>query len=390
MPRDHQRDNNVYVLGAGFSHEAGLPLVAEFLQAARELYDRPGQHLSDDLYAHFDAVFKFRQETRRARDIVNLRLEDIEVLFSLAEMSALLRGGSRQGILRSVRHLIGHTVTAIEERPNRIRFDLEQSDFDVARGQAALRPFIIEDPGSPGRRRVQLEMSQYAFLVAVLTGMCDPPRLSSRDTFISFNYDLVLENAIEQLGHRPDYALSRVQWESDPDLRRPSIELLKLHGSANWSRVSRRGVRARVCRSYAPPGQSLEPVIVPPTWKKGELGPLLQEVWAKAHQAIAGATRLCIVGYSLPETDLYFQYLLTSALVENPGLYSVTVVDADASGGLESRYRALFGPVADYGRFRYFPSRNTGGGLLQFISAGGFRWLGRGQTIGGIQCYGPS
>jgi hypothetical protein len=384
MARDHQRDNNVYVLGAGFSRDAGLPLVAGFLQAARELYDRPGQHLSSELYAHFDSVFKFRQETRHARDIVNLRLEDIEVLFSLAEMSALLRGRSRSGILRSVRHLIGHTVSAIPQRLGRIRFQLPKAAFEVAQGRGSLAPFSLENTATSGADPVVLEMDEYAFAVAVLTGMCDPARPASRDSFITFNYDLVLEDAIARLGYRPDYGLSRVQWQTTPDQHQSSVPVLKLHGSANWARVRRRGVRARICRSYAEAGDSIEPVIVPPTWKKGELGPLLQEVWAKAYKAIAQATRLCIIGYSLPETDLYFQYLLTSALVENPGLYGVTVVDADGSGRLEDRYRSLFGPVADYGRFNYM-----GGGLLGFLSGGGFRALDRGAMVAGMQCYGP-
>src|ERR1041385_6317238 len=122
----HQRDNNVYVLGAGFSRDAGLPLLADFLQTARELYDRPKPLLEPELYRHFDAVFRFRQEARRARDIVSLNLENIEVLFSLIEMSTLLGGGSRTSILRSIRHLIGHTVSVSRRPGRRMRVQLTQ------------------------------------------------------------------------------------------------------------------------------------------------------------------------------------------------------------------------------------------------------------------------
>ena len=48
------RDNNVFILGAGFSADAGAPLVNDFLQVSRELFDDPESELDAQERAAFD------------------------------------------------------------------------------------------------------------------------------------------------------------------------------------------------------------------------------------------------------------------------------------------------------------------------------------------------
>src|SRR5258708_7124572 len=68
-------------------------------------------------------------------------------------------------------------------------------------------------------------------------------------------------------------------------------------------------------------------MLAPASWDKTEYQDILQPVWSQAVSELQRATRICIIGYSLPESDAYFKYLLTLGLSENHGLYKFIVVD---------------------------------------------------------------
>ena len=53
----------------------------------------------------------------------------------------------------------------------------------------------------------------------------------------------------------------------------------------------------------------------------------MQPVWKKAVDALKAATRICVIGYSMPETDAFFKFLLALGLAENDRLYKFVVVD---------------------------------------------------------------
>src|SRR6185312_10135630 len=77
MPNDI-KDRNVFILGAGFSCAAGAPLVNNFLDLARELYDDPTSDLDDGEREIFGRVFEFRQAMSRAREKMTIDLDNIE------------------------------------------------------------------------------------------------------------------------------------------------------------------------------------------------------------------------------------------------------------------------------------------------------------------------
>src|SRR5258708_2792398 len=81
-------NHNVYILGAGFSADAGLPVLGEFLSKMRGAVE----WLSSEprRQTEFEAVkevFRFRKEASGAALRVNLNIENIEDLFSLAAAS---------------------------------------------------------------------------------------------------------------------------------------------------------------------------------------------------------------------------------------------------------------------------------------------------------------
>src|SRR5437762_13523139 len=90
MPDAH--DRNVYVLGAGFSADAGAPLITDFLDRSRRLYLDPNSSLDSIERDQFNDVFDFREKLARAREKVVLDLDNIEQLFGLVEISERLQG----------------------------------------------------------------------------------------------------------------------------------------------------------------------------------------------------------------------------------------------------------------------------------------------------------
>ena len=101
---------------------------------------------------------------------------------------------------------------------------------------------------------------------------------------------------------------------------------------------------------------TLEPVLIPPTWSKAIRQSPFAKIWAAAVERLKTAFQIVVVGYSLPPTDTFFQYLLTLGLSTNPALNRVVVVDLDGSQEFKSRYRRVFArSLDDRGRLLFQP-----------------------------------
>lgn len=192
---------------------------------------------------------------------------------------------------------------------------------------------------------------------------------------LTFNYDLALDYACFTSGLPINYGLE------DDHLGR-GLPVLKLHGSLNWGICTR-------CRKiipwslpsffesnnwghprYLPKTVALdigthlagqkhcdmliepEPVLVPPTWNKGEYHSSLSRVWARAGTELSEAENIFICGYSLPDTDAFFRYLYALGTEGDSPLKRLWVCNPDRS--VESRFEAMLGPGARR-RFQYRP-----------------------------------
>ena len=76
-------DRNVYIVGAGFSADAGIPLVKDFMRKLRDGLRWLKVNGRDSEVSAVKRVLKFRSEAASAVELVSLDLEDIEELFSL-------------------------------------------------------------------------------------------------------------------------------------------------------------------------------------------------------------------------------------------------------------------------------------------------------------------
>ena len=202
-----------------------------------------------------------------------------------------------------------------------------------------------------------------------------------KPTIITFNQDLVIENAIARLTRRgPSWCLSALYSmptlsplfapAGQPVFRHHDsscmdgapVVLLKLHGSLNWGTrslnalpsagsVFPQGRRKTVflqnrrliepqsrMRTHVRRGRNrwyLWPLIVPPIYDKQRITGMnvLQALWDSAAGAIEQTERLVMVGYSLPESDILARQLLRRAYAANSGLTSVEIVNPNPDVG---------------------------------------------------------
>lgn len=74
-------NKNVYIIGAGFSKEIGLPLQDDFLVRAKDVYFQ-----NTDKYSHFKKVFDYQDKLTRMKKFMSYPLLNLESLFNLLEM----------------------------------------------------------------------------------------------------------------------------------------------------------------------------------------------------------------------------------------------------------------------------------------------------------------
>jgi hypothetical protein len=224
--------------------------------------------------------------------------------------------------------------------------------------QAYLHDQFVADiaKGRGRRRRYQLALQHFrSLLPAVFAGAigeqeCDYHRrlafaLDSRDSVISFNYDCLIDRALARWSARKwepssgygfEIKSGLDDWKDHTGSRgRPfkqTIRLLKPHGSFNWRRTTKGNIALRSDEYEDRAADDL--VIVPPLWQKSfEVDPY-PSIWKQARSVLSSAKALFVIGYSMPETDVYTQATLR---IDVETLDFLCVVNPDA----ESRHRVM-------------------------------------------------
>jgi hypothetical protein len=323
--------------------------MSNFLDVARDLL-RSGEineHASD-----FDHVFDYLRSAQIMQSKASLDLSNIETVFTALEIADIIaeRPGSLDrnapaAVLASLKKLIAVTL----ERKIKYRADANRKI--TPRGSY---PRLVKFIGELGQRR---------------------PTLSA--SIITFNYDLGIDFSAALSGQRIDYGLETHVSGALP--------VLKLHGSLNWGTDSESGEIIALSpqdffnnvshmflagganenlslglganfpawfeRAYKRKVKS-EPVIVPPTWKKGEHQASLSRVWRTAASHLKGAQYIFVFGYSLPETDGFFRLLYGLGTAGGEPIRSFRVFDPDSR--VDARFKILLGPGAE-SRYRFNP-----------------------------------
>lgn len=353
-------DHNVYILGAGFSAERGLPLISNFMDAMRDAREWLMENGRGQEVEAITRVLDFRLTAASAAYRVKIDLDNIEELFSLAATSDL-------NLSKAIQLAIAATLdfrSAITEDPTvRLRIDMNDPDVpDYSRWMGwryydSLNNFV--------------EAPLYSYCVNAMIGGLSGHARKGRNTFITFNYDCLVEDALQSLGVGYSYGFKPKSVSYDNaceglDLYDPNaIKVLKLHGSVNWALPGKRGKKLTVFRSYADVmGKSLYPELIAPTWRKVFDGQL-NNIWDSAISELTTASRVIVVGFSMPPTDMHFKYLLAAGLKRNISLREIVFVDP-ARQRIMDRSASVFGEMMrDSGKLVY-----TGSSTYGFMSQG--------------------
>ncbi len=230
-------------------------------------------------------------------------------------------------------------------------------------------------------------------------------------TFVSFNYDLVLDRAIQRcLGDRMDFSTGygfdiSLQVTENPPKNvggavayppafalaklapvEPSVLLLKPHGSLNWlvPETGVTGVTAilpltnggllryfsstETFQRLQPPNAlpiAVEPLILTPRVAKCPDRDFLREIREKEEEAIRSADEVFILGWSIPRTDSNQECLIRHNVAKRPAPFQkVTVVNLLSGVDYYIRAADIFGVARSDLRifnsgFRDFVSRRS-------------------------------
>ena len=330
-------DNNVYILGAGFSADAGLPVISNFLARMRDAVDwlESGGRVAER--EAIERVLDFRHQSAAAGYRVNLDLDNIENLFSLAD--ARLGSTSSEDIRLAIAATLDFCALTATKQVGLLRVRESQGwPCTQSFRSNARRISEVPDQGIE-----EFESSIYDYFAAFMAGLASNKIGAGKNTIISLNYDLLIEEALRRLDIPFSYGITGPGVEIDgsagvAEHAPNACPILKLHGSINWAQTNGGMVVLRDYEQVRDGQQS--PFLIPPTWRKAATDPLLA-VWNAAVSAITKATRLVLVGFSIPPADQHFKYLIGAGLKENSSLRSVHSVDPRALMLLD-QYKGVF------------------------------------------------
>lgn len=322
----------VFVLGAGASAEGGAPLMGNFLEVAEDLW-LAGEVRPDA--AHFERVFKSIAALKSVHAQLALDTYNLESVFSAFEMGAM----------------VGRLGTVTD--------DAEIQATRDAMVRVIVRTLINKVRLPVVDRRVTPPWPYESFVALLRRIIQRPSRAVGGRTapaVITLNYDLGLDYALHFGGLGFDYGTA----EGRPAPQ--AVQLLKLHGSINWGSCPKCKVvvpwhlgdffrthhfnvmpfedgRAQsFMLDIADQFQELKhgcgeavspvPVVVPPTWNKTD-NQLVRNVWRNAARELSEARYIVFIGYSFPETDLYFRYLLALGLAGEARIRRIMVLNPD-------------------------------------------------------------
>jgi hypothetical protein len=303
-----------------------------------------------DKAKHFDIVFEALADLHSSvHSKTYLNLDNFEVLFGSIEMARILHRFVDYDSIK-IESLYPAMITLIVET-------LQRTIAFGAKDEHIVAPLVYSNFA-----KILSKINEYEYVKL--------RKFEYEYSFLTFNYDVALDMALAHNGFNPNYCLGGVENEK-------YCPLLKLHGSLNWSRcpdcnsiqplaVNKSGLSAHYSTKtvYFNISDKLDrikccnknlsgpPIIVPPTWNKSEHHQMLSIVWQKAAQELSCAENIFIIGYSMPESDYFFKFLMALGANSKTRLSRFWVFNPDES--LEERFRKVISRGVERS-FRYYP-----------------------------------
>jgi len=279
-----KRRRRVFILGAGASASCGIAVARDILREAMQRLARRNADQADKVHDLLRYLYPGFSE-----DLSNY--PNVEDFLNLVEMAKEFHG---EAYIASKRW----SQTRLQEA----------ADISLR----AITEYIWDFMADADGRRV----------LSALAGELVRPG----DVIVSFNWDFMIDLALEDRDEdsSPVYTYSS---------SRHSVVLLKPHGSIDWFEKSKlpgekkllKEMQHRASGVYFYPYFQLAQnpdllqypsFIVPPLSVK-KFGGFLQRVWRDVYRAVAAATELYIIGYSLPREDQFARLVIGRAIQRN-------------------------------------------------------------------------
>lgn len=203
---------------------------------------------------------------------------------------------------------------------------------------------------------------------------CNYLKQTDSPTIISTNWDVLTEEYLQKQNIKYGLCLKndyyRIGKQTKPP-KRDQVSLIKLHGSINWFRCLNCGTinivensesgkylfddksteECRSCKSKRENGFLLQSQIITPTMMKSFSGQLYSNLWSAARESLRNANHVYFIGYSLPNADYDFRYMLHQSIPNDARIDVILYHDDDPAQTEnkkliellpEKRYRDLF------------------------------------------------
>jgi hypothetical protein len=299
----------VFFIGAGFSASFNLPVMANFMNKAKDLY-----FSNQKDHQVIGETIKQIERYSYVKNYMNINLHNIEDLLSIAYMESLIKKNA--GMIKSIEEFIKDVI-------------ISYSDTDTSDAMMFCE-YLINIKLKKGSRFINRNPSNLipvTYNEVLFDGKRYP---DSNFSVINLNYDLIIEKTLEKILDSLS-GFYKVLNEANPiaqyyvstkDKDSLGIPIAKLHGSVDG-------------------------FIIPPTWNK-TIENRIKKDWELAKSLLENATHLVFLGYSLPSTDNYIKYLLATSLNNNDRLKNISVITIDSDGETKNRYTSLFSMKAHF------------------------------------------
>jgi len=326
---------DVILLGGGASGSEGAPLQGDLFKEYARIWQTDGESfISNEMGRRLSQFFEtFFGIDIRQNDLSSVSFPTFEEVLGILELSI-----DREESFK------GYSLMPSETQVQRTREDLI---FLIA---------TILD------RKLRGEAKHHIKLVNRLK----KKHKLSETTFVSLNYDILIDNALADLypDYDLDYGVEFTNFQNEGEWKRPeperAVSLYKLHGSLNWlycptctsltltpkeKRVAKLVFKPQKCDKC---DSGMIPIIIPPTFFKVMSNFYLQEIWRKVQSVLMQAERIFFCGYSFPDADIHVKYLLKRVEVNRGSTPEVYIINNHAGKREyekeveQLRYRRLF------------------------------------------------
>jgi len=299
--------NICYVLGAGFSAYAGIPIMSNFIDKAKDIYfsDVPCDY-KDEIKKTLESI----KEYAIIKEYMNCDLSNIEEILSIAEMKIY---ASKRMSSRNIKEFIKGVIkyyeditilnSHIKEKSNNVGYEGNYVDQLYANFICSIFQMnvsstdVIYVPEGIKYKKINISFDE-----------------KYKYDIISFNYDTLLEKILEQICKRTEDSVIKFNRGNNES----NVRYCKLHGSIDSDNI------------------------IPPTWAK-TIKSEVRKDWIDAFEILKNANEIRIIGFSFPNTDSHISYLFKSAIIENENLKNIDILCLDnKEDTVKKKYDTIF------------------------------------------------